>query len=121
VKYINYIISYGAYGDGKGNNAGYCGIGEMWGNYEEGLFMNQVVPSVTVWNHLDDPDEDWYNPSFLEEVVITTPDLTVSEVFASLTSDTNTFSKLLTQLKSKTNNDEKIDAAFANPVYSDWS
>ena len=31
VKVINYIITYGAYGDGTGANAGYVGVAEMWG------------------------------------------------------------------------------------------
>jgi hypothetical protein len=30
-KYISYIITYGAYGDGTGNNSGICAVGEMWG------------------------------------------------------------------------------------------
>ena len=29
IKYINYIITYGAYGDGHGHNSGYAGVGEM--------------------------------------------------------------------------------------------
>lgn len=33
VKYINYIITYGAYGDGTGNNSGVCAVGEMWAYY----------------------------------------------------------------------------------------
>ncbi len=30
-KYISYILTYGAYGNGKGNNASLCALGEMWG------------------------------------------------------------------------------------------
>ncbi len=30
-KYISYVITYGAYGDGTSNNAGICAVGEMWG------------------------------------------------------------------------------------------
>lgn len=30
-KYISYILTYGAYGDGTGNNAELCALGEMWG------------------------------------------------------------------------------------------
>jgi hypothetical protein len=30
-KYVSYIMTYGAYGSGTGNNAQLCGIGEMWG------------------------------------------------------------------------------------------
>ncbi|EIM73691.1 hypothetical protein A3SI_17369 [Nitritalea halalkaliphila LW7] len=33
IKYINYIITYGAYGSGNGNNNGVCAVGEMWGFY----------------------------------------------------------------------------------------
>ncbi|MCH7403294.1 hypothetical protein ACFOUP_08400 [Belliella kenyensis] len=33
VKYINYIITYGPYGDGSGMNNGVCAVGEMWGFY----------------------------------------------------------------------------------------
>ena len=29
--YINYIVTYGAYGNGSGKNAGICAVGEMWG------------------------------------------------------------------------------------------
>lgn len=35
-KYVSYIMTYGAYGDGTGNNAELCGIGEMWG-YSVGI------------------------------------------------------------------------------------
>ena len=33
IKYINYIITYGPYGDGHGRNNGVVGVGEMWGYY----------------------------------------------------------------------------------------
>lgn len=33
IKYINYIITYGAYGNGDGKNNGVCAVGEMWGFY----------------------------------------------------------------------------------------
>jgi hypothetical protein len=39
VKYINYIITYGSYGEGDGNNAPLCAIGEAWGNHI-GFSMN---------------------------------------------------------------------------------
>lgn len=38
VKYINYIITYGAYGDGSGKNAGICALGEAWA-YHFGYFL----------------------------------------------------------------------------------
>lgn len=30
--YIKYIVTYGAYGNGSGYNAGICAVGEMWGH-----------------------------------------------------------------------------------------
>lgn len=38
IKYINYIITYGAYGNGNGKNAGLCALGEAWG-YHVGNFL----------------------------------------------------------------------------------
>ncbi|WP_233882153.1 hypothetical protein [Tenacibaculum piscium] len=38
VKYINYIITYGAYGDGTGKNAELCALGEAWG-FHVGQFL----------------------------------------------------------------------------------
>ena len=38
IKYINYIITYGAYGDGSGKNAGICALGEAWA-YHFGYFL----------------------------------------------------------------------------------
>ena len=34
-QYINYIITYGAYGDSSKKNAGFCGVGEMRGGMSE--------------------------------------------------------------------------------------
>ncbi|GLB51402.1 hypothetical protein NBRC110019_04410 [Neptunitalea chrysea] len=38
IKYINYIITYGAYGDGHGMNNEYVALGEAWG-YHIGYFL----------------------------------------------------------------------------------
>lgn len=39
-QYINYIITYGAYGDSSKKNAGSCGVGEM-GGYVGGLLATR--------------------------------------------------------------------------------
>jgi hypothetical protein len=119
VKYINYIITYGSrdnpYGKGTGNNAGYCGVGEMWGNYIGAMFERQEF-SRTNWNDLNH-GEGWYNPGFLRHVD-DIPDVTTSEIFSCMTSSTNTIAKMVEQLKTKTENDEDIDNAYN--LYTDW-
>lgn len=115
VKYINYIITYGAYGDGTGQNAGYCGVGEMWGNYIGAMLERQEF-SRTNWNDLNH-GEDWYNPGFLRHVD-DIPDVTTSEIFSCMTSNTNTIAKMVEQLKTKTENDEDVDNAY--DLYPDW-
>lgn len=111
-KYISYIITYGSYGDGNGRNADYCGIGEMWGNYFGSVCYNEEFGV-----HRITRGEDWYNPGFLEKVDAIS-DVTTSEIYSCLTSSTTTFEKLIQQLKTKTNQDEKVDNAFNS--YTDW-
>ncbi len=41
VKYINYIITYGSYGNGTGQNVGICALGEAWG-FHIGWFLARV-------------------------------------------------------------------------------
>ncbi|WP_158837209.1 hypothetical protein [Polaribacter sp. L3A8] len=117
VKYINYIMTYGAYGDGHGLNSGYAGVGEMWGNYFAALCMNQEIPRTGGVGFYLNENRDWFNPGFMEDVD-NIPDVTTSEIFSSLVSNTNTFDKLISQFKTKTINDEQVDNAFAN--YTDW-
>ncbi len=120
IKYINYIITYGAYGDGHGKNSGYCGVGEMWGNYFSAFLIRQEFKYTTPF-HNDwfwfNEEEDWYNPGFLK-FVDNISDVSISEIFGCLKSTTNTFSDLKYELKLKTVYDEKVDQAFSN--YSDW-
>lgn len=114
IKYINYIITYGAYGDGHGINSGNCGIGEMWGNYFSAVLTDKAFPSS---NNYFNKDEDWYNPGFLQDVD-NLPDVTTKEIFECLKSTTDTFTDLIAELKTKTTYDEKVDNAFYS--YSDW-
>ena len=124
IKYINYIITYGKssnpYGDGHGKNSGVCGIGEMWGNYFSALLIRDefgyTTPFTSNWFWFVE-EEDWYNPGFLKDVD-NISDVTTLEIFSCLNSSTDTFSKLITQLKTKTINDGQVDNAFAN--YTDW-
>lgn len=117
VKYINYIITYGSYGNGTGQNAGHCGIGEMWGNYFSAVCMNREIPNVSGVAFYLIAGQFWFNPGFLLDVD-NINDVTTAEIFSSLGSSTTTFPLLINQLKLKTTNDAAIDNAFAN--YTDW-
>ena len=122
IKYINYVITYGSfssspYGGGGGHNAEYCGIGEMWGNYFAAVCMNQEIPGSEGVELYLIKHRDWYNPGFLLDVD-NISDITTAEIFSCLTSSTNTFDKLISQLKTKTEYDDKIDTAWNN--YTDW-
>ncbi len=114
-KYISYILTYGAYGDGTGRNAGYCGVGEMWGNYFSFILLEKEFVSKRYGNSWK--FEDWYNPGFLGDVA-NIPDVTISEIYQCLTASTTTFQELIRKLKTKTTQHEKIDAAFNS--YTDW-
>lgn len=63
------------------------------------------------------PDEDWYNPGFLEDVD-NIGDITTAEIFSCLLNTTTSFEELIRQLKLKTINDGQVDIEFSN--YSDW-
>lgn len=65
-----------------------------------------------------DEHEDWYNSEFLQDVD-NISDVTTTEIFSCLTSGTDTFSDLRSQLKTKAINDAQVDNAWAN--YADWS
>jgi len=126
VKYINYIITYGSfdnpYGNGTGLNAGYCGVGEMWGNYIGALFERHEFGYGTSfadpWAWFNE-QEDWYNPGFLKDVD-NIPDITTSEICSCLTSSTNTINKMVNQLKTKTSYDSQVDSVYNKPDYTDW-
>ncbi|MDN4164145.1 hypothetical protein QWY31_01465 [Cytophagales bacterium LB-30] len=120
IKYINYIMTYGIgdngpYGDGTGANAGYCGIGEQWGNYFSAVCMDREWPLGDGVGEYLFEIEDWYNPGFLLDVD-NIADITTPEIYSCLSS--TSFASLINCLKTKTNNDEQVDAAFTN--YTDW-
>jgi len=114
VQYINYIITYGSYGSGTGQNAGYCGVGEMWGNYF-GNFRLSLDEFGSSNNWLD--GEDWFNPGFLRRVD-NISDVTTAEIFSCLTSSTITIDKLVSTIKTKTENVTQVENAYNS--YNDW-
>jgi hypothetical protein len=94
------------------NNSTFCGVGEMWANY----FGNYVLPNAKFkysvgWDH----DEDWYNPGFLQQVGKIS-DMTPQKIFQCI--DATNIGDLKSKLKTKTNYDELVDAAYNS--YNDW-
>ena len=126
VKYINYIITYGAYGDGTGQNAGYCGVGEMWGNYIGALlvrseYYNYAPYSGTTmasnWGDWFVKGQNWFNPGFLKDVD-NISGINIPTLNSCLTPSTNTNAKMKQQIKNKTTYDTQVENAWNN--YSDW-
>ena len=71
-RYVDYAIANYGYGnDCTGQYAGYCGIGEMWGNFAEAVFYQQYCgisyPYVQYnsSNNIFNPFEGWYHPGIL--------------------------------------------------------
>jgi hypothetical protein len=100
-KYISYIITYGAYGDGTKNNFGICAVGEMWGyamgyieQYEK---YNGKIPS----NMIYPGDKDvWFKPQILWDIYRDTV-LTKREIFDCMTSDVKSVEQLKQKMISK--------------------
>jgi len=99
----------------------------MWGNYVGALFERQEFIGHWPYNSTAFnsnwswfvEDEDWYNPGFLKDVD-NIVDITTSEIFSCMTSNTNTINKMVEQLKTKTTNDSQIDTEYGKTLYNDW-
>lgn len=114
MKYVKHIVNNSDYGDGTETYAGYCGVGEMWGNYFGNNICTKDCFNTTYgWNRY----EDWYNPGFLEDVD-NISDVTTYEIFSCLTSNIYSINSLKNKLKTKTIYDEKVDNAYNR--YTDW-
>jgi hypothetical protein len=105
-KYIQHIVENRGYGTGKETNAGYCGVGEMWG----GFFGN--VCYVKKYGY-DDPDYYpayyWFKSAILYDLWgIATP----SEIYKCLTIDVVSHEKLKNKLKEKYTYDSSVDYYF---------
>ncbi len=102
-KYISYIMTYGAYGnDNKGENAGICGVGEMWGYALEDLLTNDKYGMVDIHK-----GADWIRADILHNLMkedIVSP----KDVFDCLTPLVITQNKLKEALQAKSPNNYNI-------------
>ena len=97
-KYVSFIMTYGAYGDGTGNNAVLCGIGEMWGDYigvtrrYEGL--GQSIPQK-----YPDTNNYWFKPEVFWD--LRNVNLDKNDIFSCLTRDVRTYDALYSKMCDK--------------------
>lgn len=108
-KYIDYIITYGAYGDGTGRNAQLCGIGEMWG-YSMGDIQEKEKYSKSTSFSKD--QDGWIKPDVFFQL-INKKVLTKKQIFDCLTSDVRTYDALLRKMYAKyTDKADAIEKIF---------
>lgn len=89
--YINYIITYGAYGEQSSNNSGICGVGEMWGfgiGYVNGFEKYNTIPVLS---------GEWFSPNIISDLIIDGT-LTKKQIFDCLEYDVNTHQLLKEKL-----------------------
>lgn len=98
IKYINYIITYGSYGDGHGYNAGHAGVGEMWGYYIGARLAEEEFSDVRFYRR--NPIDGWI-PARINRRVVGEADYTIQDIFSSLNSDVNTIPKLKEEYNSE--------------------
>ncbi len=98
IKYINYIITYGTYGDGHGYNSGYAGVSEMWSYYISARLIEEEFDDDSFYRFT--PIDGWIlvriNRRIVNEV-----DYTVQDIFSSLNSNVNSIPKLKTEYNSR--------------------
>lgn len=62
-KYISYIVSYGAYGNGDGYNSELCGIGEMWGFAVGEIRMREELYRDKIFGEYNGSHKNnWFKP-----------------------------------------------------------
>ncbi|SKC24227.1 hypothetical protein, partial [Alkalitalea saponilacus] len=105
---INYIITYGSYGDATKKNAGICGVGEMWGYYVGGLLATEQYGGDRFTGR-----DYWFRPFILRRLVDNTG-LTQKQIFDCLTSDIRSHEQFKNRLISRYGNKrEQIEEAFS--------
>ena len=97
-KYVSYIMTYGAYGNGNGKNAELCGIGDMWGysmghlqehnKYEDGI--DEDYPYTI-------PDGAWIKPGIFWELFRHNT-LTPKQIYDCLIPEVETYEALVKEL-----------------------
>lgn len=96
-QYVSYIMTYGAYGDGTGNKAELCGIGEMWG-----FFMGYKLTDEKFSINDDDcpPIQyEWICPQVFWDIEKSGV-LTKKQIYDCLQPDVRTYNQLVSKMYS---------------------
>lgn len=135
--YVLHIIAntgYGAHADGLYH--GYCGIGEMWGNFAAAHFLYKYLgytyPFIYLTSNGDfnqslysglsnyttfNPSEDWYNPGILAKIHEDSQ-CSISEIYNSLNADVYSLDALKYSLAQQGININVINNAY--DTYHNW-
>lgn len=97
-KYVSYIMSYGAYGDGTGRNAELCAIGEMWG-YAMGCIAEKEIQGAPIvvnkFPYL--PIDGWIKPHIFGDLYSANT-LNKKQIFDCLGSSVQTYEELTEEM-----------------------
>ena len=94
-EYVSYIMTYGAYGSGTGNNAELCGVGEMWG-YFMGVTQANEMRNASYSQYTRG---GWIKPQVFEYIYENNI-LTKKQIFDCLTSNVRTYDALVERMYS---------------------
>ncbi|MDR2083775.1 MAG: hypothetical protein LBP67_02115 [Bacteroidales bacterium] len=114
--YIEGIIANNGYGtNANGTNAGYIGVGEMWGNYFEWRCMNNTTILGNGFGSSSFPTNTyWFKPEIMKQLQEPPCNLTTKQIYDCLTSDVTNHSQFKTKLISKYGNSQQITQVFTN-------
>ncbi|MGM9819711.1 MAG: hypothetical protein ACI3Z9_02755 [Candidatus Onthomorpha sp.] len=90
-KYISFIMTYGTYGSITDNNAGICGVGEMWG-FAMGNLLTYNKYSISI------PSGDYWFKWHIMSDLMNGQMLSMKDVFDCLTNDVTSHATLKTKL-----------------------
>ncbi len=108
-KYVSYIMTYGAYGNGTRNNAELCGIGEMWGYYMGNLRKYESLKTYIPSNY-PETNNEWFKPEVFWDFD-RNGSLSRKNIFDCLTSDVKTYDALYSKMREKF--PDKVDSIKA--------
>lgn len=115
--YVLHIITNLGYGDdSSGDWAGYCGIGEMWGNFAGSCFLYKYMGYTEPFIYLDSegrlisslysfgvaipsflPFEGWFHPGILAKIH-EDADCSITDIYNALNADVTSLETLKTSL-----------------------
>lgn len=97
-EYISYIMTYGAYGDGTGNNAELCGIGEMWGHCMGYIQKYELLgKKLEVGHYPESAVDGWIKPHLLWDLYADNV-LTKKQIYDCLTPAVDTYNDLIDKM-----------------------